>query len=106
VPSHEAVQADVWRHLFVVASVLTLWQSRGASVNLYPDRFNRLLATDGVFAPNERILDRSVYNYSEFGAGWRFNEHFIAEYVYSTTWGVAPASHLVLLQYTFSKTEK
>jgi hypothetical protein len=104
--SHEAVQADVWRRLFVSTSLLTMWRSNRTNLNLYPDRFGRFLTTAGVFAPNGKTVDRNFYYYSEYGAGWRFNEHFTAEYVYSTTYGVTPASHLILLQYTFSKREK
>jgi hypothetical protein len=106
VSTHEAVQADVWRRLFVDSSLLTMWQNSTMNLNLYPDRFGRFLTTQGIFAPNGTTLDQNVYYYSEFGAGWRFNVNLLVEYVYSTNYGYSPGSHLLLLQYTFGKQEK
>lgn len=105
VAAHEALQADVWRHFFVDASLLTIWQKKSTNLTLYPDRLGRLLTTDGVFAPNGMNAYRSTNYYSEFGAGWRFTDSFLAEYVFSTTYGFAPSSHLVLFRYTFHKRE-
>lgn len=106
VSSHAALQAYIWRHLFVDASLVTIGESNRTNLNLYADRFERFLTTAGVFAPNGKTVDRNFYYYSEYGAGWRFNEYYTAEYISSTTYGVTAASHLFLLQYTFSKWEK
>lgn len=101
VSAHEAVQADVWRHLFVSGSLLTVRQTLSTDLTLYPDRFGRLLASDGIFAPNGLVSDRSVTYYSEFGAGWRFTNNFLGEYVFSNNYGATRPSHVFLLRYNF-----
>jgi FecR-like protein len=99
--AHEAVQADVWRHLFVSASLLTVRQTLSTNLALYPDRFGRLLTSDGTFAPSGLTRDRTTTYYSEFGAGWRFSDSFLAEYVFATDYGVTQPSHVFLLRYNF-----
>jgi hypothetical protein len=99
--THEGIQADVWRHLFVSGSLLTVRQTLSTNLTLYPDRFGRLLLSDGTFAPNGLTSDRSTSYYSEFGAGWRFTDNFLAEYVLSTNYGVTRPSHVFLLRYSF-----
>ena len=99
--THEAVQADVWRHLFVSGSLLTVRQTISTNLTLYPDRFGRLLTSNGTFAPNGLTSDRSTTYYSEFGAGWRFTDNFLAEYVFSTNYGITRPSHVFLLRYSF-----
>jgi hypothetical protein len=98
---HEAVQADVWRRLFVSGSLLSVRQTLSTDLALYPDQFGRLLASDGTFAPNGLTSDRSTHYYSEFGIGWRFTDNFLAEYVFSTDYGATRPSHVFLLQYNF-----
>jgi hypothetical protein len=99
--AHEAVQADVWRRMFVSGSLLTARQTLSTNLALYPDQFGRLLTSDGVFAPNGLTSDHSTIFYSEFGAGWRFTDNFLAEYVFSTDYGVTRTSHVFLLRYSF-----
>jgi hypothetical protein len=98
---HEAIQADVWRHLFVSGSLLTVRQTLSTNLVLYPDRFGRLLTSDGIFAPNGLTRDRTTLYYSEFGAGWRFTDNFLAEYVLSTNYGLTRPSHVFLFRYSF-----
>jgi hypothetical protein len=104
--AHEAIQADVWRRMFVSASLLTVRQTLSKGLTLYPDRFGRLLTSDGIFAPNGLTRDRSTIHYSEFGAGWRFTDNFLAEYVFSTNYGVTRPSHIFLLRYSFRIPER
>ncbi|MHB8504056.1 MAG: hypothetical protein ACYDHE_24320, partial [Candidatus Acidiferrales bacterium] len=99
--AHEAIQADVWRHMFVSGSLLTIRQTPSTNLSLYPDRFGRLLTSDGIFAPNGITSDGSTIYYSEFGAGWRFTNNFLAEYVFTTDYGVTRPSHVFLLRYNF-----
>jgi len=99
--AHEAIQADVWRHMFVSGSLLTIRQTLSTNLSLYPDRFGRLLTSDGIFAPNGITSDGSTIYYSEFGAGWRFTNNFLAEYVFTTDYGVTRPSHVFLLRYNF-----
>jgi hypothetical protein len=103
--AHEAIQADVWRHLFVSGSLLTVYQSFSTNLALYPDRFGHLLLTDGTFAPNGLTTDRSTTYYSEFGAGWRFTNNFLGEYVFSSNYGGTQPSHVFLLRYSFRLSE-
>jgi FecR-like protein len=104
--AHEAIQADVWRHLFVSGSLLTIRQTLSTNLALYPDRFGRLLTSDGTFAPNGLTRGRSTIYYSEFGVGWRFTDNFLAEYVLSTTYGLTQPSHIFLLRYSFRIPER
>jgi hypothetical protein len=99
---HAAVQADIWRHLFVSGSVLSLTQSRGADFNLFPDRFGRRLTADGLFSPDGRSHDRFTDYFSNFGVGWRFKSYLLAEYVLSTDFGQTSPRHTLLLRYTFN----
>jgi hypothetical protein len=99
--THEAIQADIWRHWFVSGSLLTVRQTLSTDLALYPDRFGRLLTPDGIFAPNGVTRDHTTLYYSEFGAGWRFTDSFLAEYVLSTNYGMTRPSHVFLLRYSF-----
>jgi hypothetical protein len=103
--AHEAVQADVWRRMFISGSLLTVRQTLSTNLTLYPDQFERLLTSDGTFAPNGLTTDRSTNYYSEFGAGWRFTNNFLAEYVFSTDYGLTRPSHVILLRYNFGVRE-
>jgi hypothetical protein len=103
--AHTAVQADVWKNLFVTGSLLTVHQNLYRNLTLYPDRFGRLLTSDGTFAPNGYASDGSMSYYSEFGVGWRVNKNFLAEYIFSTDYGKTRPSHIFLLRYSFSKRE-
>ena len=103
---HGAVQADVWRKLFVSGSVLSVTQSRVADLTLYPDRFGRPVTDAGIFAPDGRTRNHFTDYFSNFGIGWRFNRNFLAEYIFSTDFGQTAARHTLMLRYTFSHAEK
>ncbi|HEV7860476.1 MAG TPA: FecR family protein [Pyrinomonadaceae bacterium] len=98
---HGAVQAEVWRRLFVSGSILSVTQSRVTDLQLFPDRFGRRLTTDGIFVPDGRSRDRFTDYFSNFGAGWRFTPNFLVEYVFSTDFGQTSPRHSLLLRYTF-----
>ncbi|MDQ3062262.1 MAG: hypothetical protein M3R14_05290 [Acidobacteriota bacterium] len=98
---HAAVQTDVWRNLFVSASLLSITQSRTTDTALFPDRFGRLLNSEGVFVPNERTKDFFTDYYSNYGIGWRFKPNFIVHYVLTTDYGKTAPRHTFLLRYTF-----
>jgi hypothetical protein len=100
---HAAVQADVWRRLFVSGSMLSITQSHVADLTLYPDRFGRRLTDDGMFELNGRTRDRFTDYFSNFGIGWRFNRSFLAEYIFSTDFGQTSPRHTLFLRYTFSR---
>jgi FecR protein len=98
---HAALQADVWRRLFVNGSLLSVTQARVSDLSLYPDRFGRVMTGDGVFQPNGRTRDRFTDYFSNAGFGWRFNRNFLAEYIFSTDFGQTSPRHTLLLRYTF-----
>jgi hypothetical protein len=93
-------QTDVWRELFVSASIFSVTQTRITDLKLYPDRFGRRLTSFGESAPDGRTRKSFTENYSDFGVGWRFKPNLLAEYVYSTGHAAAPR-HVFLLRYTF-----
>jgi hypothetical protein len=99
---HLAVQADVWRRLFVSGSVLSVIQSQVADLNLYPDSFGRRVTSDGLFEPDGRTRNHFTDYFSNFGTGWRFSRNFLAEYIFSTDFGQTSPRHTLLLRYTFS----
>src|SRR5947209_514145 len=78
---HAAVQTTITRHLFATASYLNLWQCPG--MELYP------------------VAYPIGSHFSDFGAGWRFNRDFFAQYVYSNDYGFSAPSHTLMLRYTF-----
>lgn len=84
--AHAAVQTDVWRNLFVSASILALQQERETSLPPPAIGFTR---------------DRGAGYYSDYGAGWRFTPNFLAQYVFSTSYGRNPSGHALLLRFTF-----
>jgi hypothetical protein len=102
---HAALQADVWRRLFVSGSLLSITQSRVSDLTLYPDRFGRLMTGDGVFQPNGLTRDRFTDYFSNVGVGWRFNRNFLAEYIFSTDFGQTSPRHTLLFRYTFGRGE-
>jgi len=103
---HGAVQADVWRRLFVSGSVLSVIQSQVADLHLYPDRFGRRVTSDGLFEPDGRTRNHFTDYFSNFGTGWRFSRNFLAEYIFSTDFGQTSPRHTLFLRYTFSRGER
>ncbi len=98
---HAAVQTDVWRNLFVSASLLSITQSRTTDSAFFPDRFGRILNTDGIFVPSGRTSDFYTDFYSNYGVGWRFKPNFIFQYILTTDYGQTSPRHTFLLRYTF-----
>ena len=103
---HGALQADVWRNLFVSGSVLSVTQSRVIDLALYPDRYGRRLTNQGLFEPDGRTGDRFTDYFSNLGIGWRFTPGFLAEYIFSTDFGQTSPRHTLLLRYTFGRGER
>jgi hypothetical protein len=103
--AHTAFQVDVWKNLFVTGSLLTVHQNFYQNLTVYPDSFGRLLSSDGSFAPNRYASNGSTSYYSEFGAGWRFNNNLLAEYILWTDYGTTRPSHVFLLRYSFHRRE-
>ena len=101
VSAHAAIQSDVWKKLFVSASILSLTQLRVTDSALFPDQKGRLLNTQGIFVPTGR--ERLFYTdfYSNFGVGRRLRPNFIVEYILSTDYGESSPKHTVLFRFDF-----
>ncbi|NEL61317.1 hypothetical protein G3V73_23965, partial [Escherichia coli] len=74
--AHATVQTDVWRNLFVNASVVSINQSRTNNSTILPDRFGRKLNAAGIFAEGGRTRDSLTDFYSNYGIGYRFTPDF------------------------------
>ena len=98
---HAAIQTDIWRNAFVSASILSITNSRTADAAFFPDRFGRILNTDGIFDANGRAKDFYTDIYSNFGIGYRFKPNFIFQYILTTDYGQTSPRHTFLLRYTF-----
>jgi hypothetical protein len=93
--AHAAVQADVWKKLFVSSSILALHQQR-----------NIVSVTPPNPLANFNTRESFTNYYSDFGIGWRFTPNFIAQYVCSTDYGRAAPGHILMLRYTFGFGDK
>jgi hypothetical protein len=97
--AHAAIQADIWRRLFASASLLSLTQTtQNHMITVFIDP-----SLDGVSQNvfNRVLGDHFVTNSSDFGIGWRFNHNFLAEYIYSTDYGLTSPRHTILLRHNF-----
>ncbi|HEY0429471.1 MAG TPA: FecR domain-containing protein [Pyrinomonadaceae bacterium] len=103
---YAAVQTSVWRNLFVSASILSLTQSRTNKTALFPDRFGRILNSDGVFTANEHTKDFFTDFFSNYGIGWRFKSGLVLEYILTTDYGQTAPRHAFLLRYNFDFSHK
>lgn len=103
---HAAAQTDVWRNLFVSASILSLtnWETNDST--LFPDRFGRRLNAAGVFTPDGRFSDSTTDFYSNYGIGWRFKPNFTAQYILTTDYGRTAPRHGFLFRYNFDFSRK
>jgi hypothetical protein len=99
---HGAVQHDLTRRLFLSASFLQVWQSTGLNVSVFPDRYgNTVQVSDDFFSLSPVVS--SARRFSDYGVGWRFTPNLWVQYIYSTDYGVSPATHSLMLRYTFDK---
>jgi len=103
---HAAVQADVWKRMFVSGSMLSVSEFERSDLVLYPDRFGRRVNGDGMSESNGRSHDHFTDYFSNFGTGWRFTPNFLAEYIFSTDFGQTSPRHTLLFRYTFGNGER
>jgi hypothetical protein len=99
---HAAVQTDVWRNLFVNASIQAANQSRTFDSALFPDRFGRRSNSAGIFIPDGQTRDSFTDFYSNYGIGWRFKPNFIFQYILTTDYGKTSPRHAFHFRYTFN----
>ncbi len=89
---HAAVQTDVWKNLFVSASLLSLTQSRTTDAIVFDD---------GLFSTSKHTRNFYTDFYSNYSVGWRFKPNFIFQYILTTDYGQTSPRHTFLLRYTF-----
>ncbi len=101
VSANLGVQTKLSSHLFLNASLLGISQAYDLSQAVYPETFgNAVLLTDP-FLPLTATGYRPPRRSSEFGAGWRFSNNLLLQYVFSTSYGVDSGGHTLMLRYTF-----
>ncbi len=89
---HTAVQTDIWRNLFVSASLLSLTQTRTTDTAFF---------NNGIFSTGNRVKQFYTDFYSNYGIGWRFRPNFIGEYILTTDYGQTAPRYTFLLRYNF-----
>src|SRR5262249_13398071 len=103
---HAAVQADVWKRMFVGGSLLSVFVFVRNDFMLYSGRFVPRVNGDGMFEPNGRSHDHFTDYFSNFGLGWHFTPNFLAEYIFSTDFGQTSARHTMLFRYTVGNRDR
>ncbi|HEY6346129.1 MAG TPA: FecR family protein [Bryobacteraceae bacterium] len=95
------IQAKISPHLFLNASLLGIDQAYKLRQASYADSVgNTLLITDP-FLPMTATGYRPPRVSSDFGAGWRFSNRLLLQYVFSTSYGADSGGHTFMLRYTF-----
>jgi hypothetical protein len=97
---HGAVQHDLTRRLFLSASFLQVWQSNDLNLSVFPDRYGNVVAVSDAFFSLTPVFG-AASRFSDYGAGWRFTPNLWVQYIYSTDYGLSPATHSLMLRYTF-----
>jgi FecR-like protein len=98
--THTALQTDIWRRMFASASILSVTQA--SQSHLLAGKIERLLTSVGQSVPNEISRNHFTDHSSDFGIGWRFSPYFLAQYIWSTDYGLTSPRHTLLLRYNFS----
>lgn len=100
------MQTNLSRHLFVNASYLYIGQAYGLSQLTYPDSFGNTTMISDPFLPLTATGYRPPRNSSDFGAGWRFSNGLVVQYMLSTSYGVDSGSNTLMLLYTFRRSHE
>jgi hypothetical protein len=102
VSTHEAVQTNLWRGLFLSASNLTtvrrdvvLYSYSGGTYAIN----GVVYSYDGGTAMNKELYDAKLSN---AGIGWKFKPNLTAEYLYSVDHRYRESSHSIKIRYTFN----
>lgn len=99
--SHVAVQANVWRGLYLLSSFMYIWQSQAIGTQVFPDQLGNTVAIADPFLAILPNLNRPATRYSDFGLGWRFTPNLLAQFTYSTDYGATSDISSLVLRYTF-----
>lgn len=99
-------QTNLSRHLFLNASYLYIGQAYGLSQLTYPDSFGNTTMISDPFLPLTATGYRPPRNSSDFGAGWRFSNGIVVQYMFSTSYGVDSGSNTLMVLYTFRRSHE
>ena len=97
--AHAAFQTDIWRRMFSSASILSVTQASQSL--LMTGRIETPRTSSGQGVPNGISRDHFTDYSSDFGIGWRFSSRYLAQYIYSTDYGLTSPRHTLLLRYSF-----
>jgi FecR protein len=97
--SHAALQTDIWRSMFASASILSVTQA--SQSQLMAGRIEPLLTSVGQGVPKGMSRNHFTDYSSDFGIGWRFSPSFLAQYIYSTDYGLTSPRHTLMLRHSF-----
>ena len=101
VSANLGVQRKVSSHLFLNASLLGIWQAYNLGQAIYPGSSGSAVLITDPFLPMTATGYRPPRVSSDFGAGWRFSNRLLLQYVFSTSYGVDSGGHTFMLRYTF-----
>lgn len=101
VSANLGVQTKLSAHVFLNASLLAIVQAYDLNQAVYPDGFGNTVLLTNPFLPLTATGYRPLRRSSDFGAGWRFSNSLVVQYVFSTSYGVDSGSHTLMLSYTF-----
>jgi hypothetical protein len=97
---HLALQREVTRRVFLLASFVNVWQGNYLAYSVFPDStgYSQTLS-DSLFSISPAYY-QSPRHLSDFGAGYRFSKNLLAQYTFSTNYGYSSSSHTLMLRYT------
>ncbi len=102
---HVALQRELTKRVFLLASFVNVWEGNSLSYSVFPDSigYSQPLS-DSLFSTSPASY-QSPHHLSDFGAGYRLSKNLLAQYTFSTNYGYSPSSHTLMLRYTlhFSK---
>jgi hypothetical protein len=106
VSANLGMQTNLSRHLFVNASYLYIGQANGLNQLIYPDSLGNTTMISDPFLPLTATGYQPPRNSSDFGVGWRFSNGLVAQYMFSTSYGVDSSSHTLMLLYIFRRSRE
>ena len=103
VSANVGVQTNLSSHFFLNASFLYIRQAYALNQFVYPDSFGNMMLITDPFLPLTATGYRPPRNSSDFGAGWRFSDGLLLQYMFSTSYGVDSGGHTLMLLYTLRR---
>jgi FecR protein len=98
---HIALQRELTKRVFLLASFVNVWEGNSLSYSVFPDStgYSQPLS-DSLFSTSP-VSYQSPRHLSDFGAGYRLSKNLLAQYTFSTNYGYSSSSHTLMLRFTF-----